>query len=716
MQDEVHCSVCGRAVPAAGLCPGCLLRQGLSDVMGRETGPGDAGAPSLAEIQALFPQLEIRGCLGQGGMGTVYEARQPALNRLVALKVLRVRPGSDPEFLERFRREAQVMGRLNHPNIVAVYDFGEAGGLPYLVMERVEGEDLRTRMAARRLTPREAMNIALALCDALEAAHEQGIVHRDIKPANILLDKAGRVKVADFGLAKLASDFREDLALTVSGQAMGTPFYMAPEQHSNTVQADSRADLYAAGVILYEMLAGELPLGHFPAPSARAGTPVSLDAIILQAMESNAGRRFQRAQDLKKALLEVILSEPLSAWEPGARRRRRLPLIALAAFAAAAVTTALLLLAAAYMRKLPVPRDVRAFEDHYYKVFIEHVSWEEARHKCERMGGCLAIVNGPDENEFLAALSRCHVWLGARTRTRGRAWAWGDGSPLAYSNWEEGEPNNAAGRENCLMMTKYGKWNDLAEDSLIIEGYICEWDRSSHPGPIGGADLADLHAALRAENPAYDGSGIFKLDKGVVTEAVLTGPGIRSLSALRGLRLTHLDISWSMVTDLSPLRGMPLTSLDLTRSCVTDLAPLAGLPLNELRLEGVPIRDLAPLKGAPLKYLDIGHSMVTDLSLLRGMPLEELHMNCTQVKSLAPLAGLPLRRIGMLDTPVEDLSPLQSCPHLQMADVPAAATNLDCLAVLPELRSLNGRAVGPAAGNESARSNAVDRAQAAGGA
>ena len=154
--------------------------------------------PPLDEIARQFPQLEILECLGRGGMGVVYKARQPRLNRFVALKILAREKEKDPRFAERFTREAQALARLNHPNIVTVYDFGETNGLYYLLMEFVDGMSLRQLLQTRKLAPEEALAIVPSICEALQYAHQQGIVHRDIKPENILLDKQGRVKIADF--------------------------------------------------------------------------------------------------------------------------------------------------------------------------------------------------------------------------------------------------------------------------------------------------------------------------------------------------------------------------------------------------------------------------------------------------------------------------------------------------------------------------------------
>ena len=176
--------------------------------------------PAPADIARHFPQLEILECLGRGGMGVVYKARQPKLNRLVALKILAPEKGADPKFAERFLREAQALARLNHPNIVTVHDFGEADGLYYLLMEYVDGMTLRQLLQGQKIAPEQALSIVPRICDALQFAHEQGVVHRDIKPENVLLDKQGRVKIADFGIAKMVQG--RDASPSRSGQAERT--------------------------------------------------------------------------------------------------------------------------------------------------------------------------------------------------------------------------------------------------------------------------------------------------------------------------------------------------------------------------------------------------------------------------------------------------------------------------------------------------------------
>ena len=307
------CEKCGAPLaPDApeGLCPRCLMALNLATQTEAPTGevgpdgtkvvpPDPEPPPPLEEIARHFPQLEVLECLGRGGMGVVYKARQPRLNRFVAIKILAREKEKDPRFAERFTREAQALARLNHPNIVTVYDFGEADGLYYLLMEFVDGMSLRQLLQTRKLAPEEALVIVPAICEALQYAHQQGIVHRDINPENILLDKQGRVKIADFGIAKLLGTDGRVESLTGEQQVVGTPHYMAPEQVEKPGIVDHRADIYSLGVVFYEMLTGELPLGKFAPPSRMVKVDVRLDEVVLHALEKEPERRYQQASQVK---------------------------------------------------------------------------------------------------------------------------------------------------------------------------------------------------------------------------------------------------------------------------------------------------------------------------------------------------------------------------------------------------------------------------------
>jgi tRNA A-37 threonylcarbamoyl transferase component Bud32 len=304
------CPKCNAPIPSEapqGLCPKCLLA--VASVATEQGQSAEAGAPpSLESIAAGFPQLEILDFIGQGGMGLVFKARQRKLDRFVALKLLPQKPGADPAFCERFRREARVLARLSHPNIVAVHDFGEAGPFFYLLMEYVDGVNLRQAMRAGRFTPAQALALVPKICDALQYAHEEGVLHRDIKPENLLLDTRGRVKIADFGIAKLLGE-TQDITLTARGSAIGTPHYMAPEQLERPQEVDQRADVYSLGVVFYEMLTGELPIGRFAPPSEKAQIDPRLDQVVLRSLEKERERRFQSAGDVKTHV-EQITANP----------------------------------------------------------------------------------------------------------------------------------------------------------------------------------------------------------------------------------------------------------------------------------------------------------------------------------------------------------------------------------------------------------------------
>jgi serine/threonine protein kinase/formylglycine-generating enzyme required for sulfatase activity len=338
--EPKHCPKCGEPIPAEapqGLCPKCLFEQAG---MATEAGPGAPGKsspPTIDELSAAFPQLQILELIGQGGMGFVFKARQPKLDRYVALKILPQSLAVDPAFAERFSREGCVLARLNHPNIVTVHDFGEAGGFFYLLMEFVDGVNLRQAMRVGRFTPAQALAIVPKICEALQFAHHEGILHRDIKPENILLDSKGRVKIADFGIAKLVgaeplnrpSDTLSPsggqrggpppAALTQTGKALGTPLYMAPEQLEHPQDVDHRADIYSLGVVFYEMLTGELPLGRFAPPSVKSTVDPRVDEVVLRTLEKERERRTQSAEEVRTQV------ETIAATPSGSRRREEAP-------------------------------------------------------------------------------------------------------------------------------------------------------------------------------------------------------------------------------------------------------------------------------------------------------------------------------------------------------------------------------------------------------
>jgi len=291
-----------------GLNPRDLLARGAQRV--------DLGAvlrawnpPDLVTMATLFPQYEVLAFLGRGGMGAVYRARQPHLDRLVAIKLLPGEAAADDAFAARFQAEARSLARLQHSNIVTIHDYGQtSAGHLFFVMEHVEGADLARMIETHTLQPTQALEIVSQICDALQYAHEQGIIHRDIKPANVLVARDGRVKVADFGLARLRDEAdTADARLTQTGTVVGTPDYMAPEQRDGRA-LDQRADIYSLGVLFYEMLTGTLPRGAWEPPSHRAQTDPRLDEVVTKAMQAEPERRYQQASEVRSRVDQIRTS------------------------------------------------------------------------------------------------------------------------------------------------------------------------------------------------------------------------------------------------------------------------------------------------------------------------------------------------------------------------------------------------------------------------
>ena len=303
-----------------------------------------------------IPGYDILQRLGEGGMGVVYKARHRGLNRLVALKMIRGGSQARADHLSRFRVEAEAVARLRHPNIIQIYDIGEADGLPFVALELLDGGSLDDRLAGTPQPGNQAAELMVTLARAVHVAHQAGIVHRDLKPTNVLYTSDGVPKITDFGLAKRIDS---DDGQTESGQIMGSPSYMAPEQargHSRNVGPP--ADVYALGAILYDMLTGRPPFkGETPMETVRQvldddpvtpsrlvpRVPRDLETICLKCLHKDPAKRYESAQALADDLERYLRGEPILArrtavWERGAKWARRRPFAAtLLALAATAI-------------------------------------------------------------------------------------------------------------------------------------------------------------------------------------------------------------------------------------------------------------------------------------------------------------------------------------------------------------------------------------------
>jgi len=302
--------------------------------------------PEPEHLAEMLPQYEIECIIGRGGMGVVYKGRQKDLDRVVAIKLLPAEMAVDAQFVERFRREARTLAKLHHPGIVAVYEFGQTTeGHLFFVMEYVAGTDLRRLMKKQELDSGQALAVVSQVCEALRAAHEQGVIHRDIKPENVLVTTEGQIKLADFGLSRPV-DEDHSRRFTMTNMVMGTPDYMAPEQRSG--QADHRADIFALGVMLYEMLTGQVPRGAFDPPSRKLQVDVRIDEVVVKALQEEPERRYQSVAEMKTDVETIYFTSqtaatPQPATSPVTRPNRK----ALWALSAAAAVLLVVGLAAA---------------------------------------------------------------------------------------------------------------------------------------------------------------------------------------------------------------------------------------------------------------------------------------------------------------------------------------------------------------------------------
>ncbi|NNC88209.1 MAG: protein kinase [Akkermansiaceae bacterium] len=257
-------------------------------------------APGIEEVHELLPAYDVLDFIAQGGMGAVYRARQISLDRAVAIKILPREFGEDADFRKSFEAEAKAMARLNHPNLIGVYDFGEVQGMPYIVMEFVDGKALHYSAHGKAIEQEEAARLTLGICEGLAHAHDAGILHRDIKPANILLDSKKRPKIGDFGLARpIESDDHSEMVF-------GTPGYSAPEIMGDSSKIDKRSDVYSTGVILYELLTGELPGEQYVPASKMADVDPRFDKIIRRATHPSPGMRFADAGAMADEVRKIV--------------------------------------------------------------------------------------------------------------------------------------------------------------------------------------------------------------------------------------------------------------------------------------------------------------------------------------------------------------------------------------------------------------------------
>ncbi len=299
----------------------CALGTSLSQSAAKPWVP-----PTPEHLAVLLPQYRIEHLIGRGGMGAVYKGTQITLNRPVAIKILPAELARNEEFVGRFHREAQLLASLSHQSIVTIFEFGQTTeGNLYFVMEHVDGTDLHQLLQQSRMDPAQALRLTIQVCEAMQYAHDMGVIHRDIKPANVLITRDGRAKLADFGLAAKpaipaetplpeSDDSPESPGFIRPGSCMGTPGYAAPEVYEG--KADARSDIYALGIMLYEMLTGAPPQQAYAPPSTSAGVDPRIDGVVVKALEADPSARFQKASEMKLAMEAVTAPKPALPVQP----------------------------------------------------------------------------------------------------------------------------------------------------------------------------------------------------------------------------------------------------------------------------------------------------------------------------------------------------------------------------------------------------------------
>jgi hypothetical protein len=459
-------------------------------------------------LQRDFPDHEIRGILGRGGMGAVYKAWQKSLNRLVAIKILppAVEDGVS-DFTERFKREANAMARLRHCGIFSIFGAGETpGGCLYFVIGCVEGTDVQRLLTGHgRVEPREALRITIAVCDAHAYAHRRGFIHRDIKPSNVMLDAFGAVKIADFGLAKCTAP--GTAALAMPHVAMGTPEFMAPEALKDAANVDHRADLYSVGVMLYYMLTGKIPHSGFIPPSrAVPDLGRQFDRIVARALQREPAARFSSATEFREALDPIfkrIVAKRTTADNRGTTWRKTALLFSVVAILILGIPALMIRWRRDARPVAPPPggsavtagapidsKDAAAFGSYRYLVMKEQLPWMGAKARAEAMGGHLATLTNADERDFVNALCAKALprklrpaWLGGICNGGGGPWTWVTGEPFAFTDWESGKPLGigAAWLSICPVGEAGYAWREIPQTSAAwtkhVGGFVVEWEK-----------------------------------------------------------------------------------------------------------------------------------------------------------------------------------------------------------------------------------------------
>jgi serine/threonine protein kinase len=671
-------------------------------------GPATSIAPTdIPPEIAGTSRYQIERHIAEGGMGAVMGARQTAIRREVAMKVML--SGADADSRMRFIEEAQITGQLEHPNIVPVHDLAlDDDGQPYYTMKLVKGTNLHDVIEAlgagkpdalARYTLPTLLTVFQKVCDALAFAHSHSVIHRDLKPANIMVGEFGEVLLMDWGLAKLiqnrlpvvqanrrakpdspksttsvttARAEQSDTFATMNGSIMGTPQFMSPEQIEGDPNIlDSRSDIFALGAILYNILTLKPPFtgknvsevldrvqtGRLTHPKALDSTtlrhlpggrvPDSLKAVVRKALATEPRQRYRSVTALQADLAAYQGGFATRAENAGAWKQFTL---LIKRNKAAAIGSAAVLLVGAIFGTQAFIEGRRA--EQTLEELRGTAPTFEAQARALVAEGKLddalskigyAIKLAPESVDY--QLTRAHLLQSTQHLTE---------AAMAYRQVLSLRPEDLAAETNL----------ELCEMLLAEKGGATEL-----PLPLQGK-LLDALISQQRDLEAAPLAKLLKRDKQTAEATIrarlasyATQPGWTSNRIQTSGRGYRVGLEGLQLGDLNVLRDLPIVDLGLHSTSVTDLRPLAGLPLEVLRLSNTRVSDLSPLRGMALQTLEIHGCNVTDLSPLVGMPLKELSLgNNKRLSDLKPLAGLPLEKLNANMLPMIDLSPLRGLP------------------------------------------------------
>ncbi len=620
--------------------------------MSKQNSPEDATfflrpAEQEGELGRLggYRVLEV---LGAGGMGVVFRVEDPRLKRQVALKAMKPSIAADQHARARFLREAEATAAIEHDNIVTIYQVGEDNDVPFIAMQLLKGESLKSRLKREKLLPQgEATRIGMEIAAGLQAAHERGLIHRDIKPDNIWLQEGtNRVRIVDFGLVRNSA---EDVELTTSGVVLGTPRYMAPEQ-AQGLPVDHRCDLFSLGSVLYRLVSGLdafqgnaltailIAVAHAnPIPLRELDPAIDpeLEQIIHRLLSKNPGDRFADAGEVEDRLrtifyrlnqaddLSVTSVMPVTLADRQKPRRSLGVLLGMmgigaAVFAGIVITV---LNSDGSRTRIDLPLDARVeISATSTPVMTSAADGKTINSTPKLVKPTLSqSIFSPEQTEFFEQVA---------------------GLP----------PDEQVARVRAKLL----------ELNLAFSGDL---RHEVHEGKVTVLDLTatDLETIWPVRALASLESLILQGD-----ENAPPGP-LRDLTPLRGLKLTWFWMNSLQVSDLSPLSGMPLGGITFKHCLVEDLSPLQAMPLQLIECPNNKITDLSPLARLPLISLDVSYNAeISDFTVLRKMQLQTVNLVGTQFVDLSLLKGQPISFLEVSKTAITDFSELPNFPLVKL--------------------------------------------------